>query len=466
MFKKLFLKISQKIKTLSLNLFSFVKKKLEPVFSKILSYSIINHYYAASKPRLKAFYELNKEYFYLAKEKATVFYKSIDPKVKKYLFILILLVALIKLSFLGYSLYKEYTTIVPGKVTHETVQLTEKQVQELNVGFAEEEEFQPVRSEVGYVDLNQNKAVQVFSPYQGKIGEVLVNIGDDVQEGDILYTVKVPDVAQAASNLISTAGVLRAADQTLNRAKLLYQSKSISQKEYEQNVSDQQAAEAAYRAARKSMVLFGIKDSDIDQIIKSRKIDIDMPVRSPTSGKVINRNAAPGLLVQPGNAPAPVVVGDANLLWLVANVPESEIGDFQVGQEVMAKVTAYPDIEFKGLLKNVGETSDPATHRIVLLAEINDPSHLLRPQMLASFQIKVGKPERSLGVPQKSLVRLNDGTFIVWERITESQFRRRPVKIGISQEGMVQILEGLDKTSKIAKTKALFLENLYEITSE
>ncbi|WP_163599486.1 efflux RND transporter periplasmic adaptor subunit, partial [Klebsiella pneumoniae] len=66
-----------------------------------------------------------------------------------------------------------------------------------------------------------------------------------------------------------------------------------------------QSAEGALRAARDAVRIFGRTDADMDRIIAERRVDSALIIHSPISGRVTLRNAAPGLFVQAGAAPAP-----------------------------------------------------------------------------------------------------------------------------------------------------------------
>lgn len=359
----------------------------------------------------------------------------------------------------------ETRPVLAARVGTDQIQLDPKQVQELKVGPVGTQAFELKREAIGNIDFNQDNAVQVFSPYQGRIGQMLVRAGEDVTKGQVLYTVQIPDLAQAAATLISAAGTLRVANETVQRAKGLYEAQSIAQKEYLQNVTDQQAADAAYRAARKSIELFGLSAQQIAEIELSRKVDTEMPVRSPFAARVTARTGASGLLVQPGSGTPPVILADLQKLWMVASVPESEVAAYRVGQSVQVRVQAYPDKVFAGKVNYIGDAADPNTHRIVVRAEVVDPQHQLKAQMLATFSITVGAPVTSVAVPQNALAREGDGSMSVWTTQDHLRFRRKVVKTGWVQDGMVQITEGLSQGEKIAQDKALFLSNLYLTTS-
>lgn len=350
------------------------------------------------------------------------------------------------------------------RVGPDEVQLMSEQILELKVGVVDTQTFELKRDAIGIIDFNQDMAVQVFSPYQGRIASMLVRAGEDVTRGQVLYTVQIPDLASAASLLISTTGTLRVANQTLRRAQGLYETQSIALKELQQNTADQQAADAAYRAARKTLSLFGLTNKDIEDMEAQRKVDTEMQVRSPFAGRVTARAGAVGQLVQPGSGNAPLTVANLQTLWMVASVPESELASYGLGQSVAVKVPAYPDMTFAGKVNFISDTADAATHRITVRAEVPNSKHLLKPQMLANFNITLGLPVSSVAVPANALAREGDGSMSVWVAGEGGRFTRRQVKTGIVQNAVVQILAGLAPGEKIARDKALFLSNLYLIT--
>ena len=345
-----------------------------------------------------------------------------------------------------------------------TLLISAEQAKEIKIGPVSTYDFQELREAVGVIDFDRYKTADVFSPYQGRINKVFVNAGNDVKKDQILYTVLSPDAAQASSLLLSTAGVLKQANETLKRAKDLFEFKSISQRELEQNIADQQTAEANFIAAKKSMSLFGFSESEIDQIVMTRKVDVELNIKSPISGRIITRNASAGQLVQPGVAPAPITVSDTNNLWMVAQVPESEVPYYKLGQNVIVKLQSYKDKLFPGKIVYIADSVDPSTRRLTLYAQIRDTDHELKPQMLASFSIEITKPEPYPAIPAEALVRENNGTRAVWTTDDGQFFKRRVVRIGITQAGLVQIVDGLQAGEKIALNKALFLSNLYSVT--
>lgn len=341
----------------------------------------------------------------------------------------------------------------------QSVELSASEFAQFKVQPAAERDFTIQRETVGNIDFNREMSVDVFTPFPGRIIALFAKTGDDVQKGSKLFTVDSPDVVEAQAKLISAAGTLTVTTRALERSKQLYEIQGVSQKELDQTVADQQAAEAALKAARDALRIFGKTDAEMERIVAERRIDAELAVYSPISGRVTARNAAPGLYVQPGNAPAPYTMADISTMWMLANVTETDFPLLRLGQEVDVSVKAYPGRVFRGKIVNIGASVDPATRRVSVRSEIRDPKHELRPGMFATFVIRTGRAGRSVAVPLNGVIREGDGTMTVWVTTDRKRLVKRTVKVGLQQDGFAQIVQGLRPGELVATDGALFLNN-------
>ncbi len=345
----------------------------------------------------------------------------------------------------------------------DSVDLSDSQLASVKVEPLEDRDFPVEKDAIGSIDFNEDMSVQVFTPYQGRIIALFASIGDDVKKGQTLFTIDSPDLLQAESTLIAAAGVLELTTRNLTRLRDLNKTLAVSQRDVDQATSDHQTAEGNLRAARNSVRLFGKTDADIDRIIADRSADPTLVVPSPISGRITARNAAPGLFVQPGNAPAPYTVADINTLWMLALVPEADSPAFRIGQEVQVTLGAFPGRVFDGKITTIGASVDPNTRRVLVRSEIKDPQHELRSGMFANFVITIGPPVRSPGIPVDGVVREGDGTMTVWVTADRRRFTKRTVKIGKQYRGYRQILEGVQVGELVATEGAIFLSNALAI---
>ncbi len=338
-----------------------------------------------------------------------------------------------------------------------TLDLSPSQLNSIKIEPLGSYQFPVEKDAVGNIDFDEDLSVQVFPAYQGTILKTFGELGARVQKDQALYTIKSPDLIQAESNLIGAAATFELTNKELLRVQGLG---GIAEREKEQATSDQQTAEGALKAARDAVLVFGKTNAEIDQMIASRKIDPALVVRSPIAGKITYKVAQPGFLVQPGNTPAPYSVADVAIKWMLANVSETDVPLFHLGQPVQVKVMAYPDHSFKGKVSKIYETVDSNTHRVTIRSEIADPHDELRPGMLANFVIRVHDPVEAAAIPANGVVREADGTMTAWVTTDRRRFEQRIVKIGLRNDDRVQVLEGLRRGELVVADGAVFLSNM------
>jgi cobalt-zinc-cadmium efflux system membrane fusion protein len=341
-----------------------------------------------------------------------------------------------------------------------SVELSESQLKAIKIEPVGVHLFPVEKEAVGSIDFDEDLSVQVFPPYQGKIIAAFAELGADVQKGQPLYTIDSPDLVQVESTLIGAVAQFELTSKELARAKELYGAYGVSERELEQATSDEQTAEGALKAARDAVRIFGKTEAEIDQIAASRKIDPALIVRSPIAGQITFKDAPPGLLVQPGTAPAPYSVADTSVKWMLANVTESDSPLVHVGQPVEVTVPAYPGRAFKGKIDRTGATVDPNTHRVTIRAEIADSKNELRPGMLANFTIRVQEPVEAAAIAVNGVVREGDGTTTTWVTADRHRFVQRKVKVGLQADGQYQVLEGLQRGELAVTEGGVFLSNI------
>ena len=337
------------------------------------------------------------------------------------------------------------------------IELDEAQAAKLQLVIVTEQEFAKEIRTVGGIDYNQNKTVVVYSHYPGRILEAFANIGDYVDADQFLFSLQSPDLLAAETALISAASANVLQTKTLTRAKALVKIGGISQMAADQSYSDQQTAQGALESARNNVLIFGKTNEEIDKIISERQADPSLIVRSPITGVITSRGAAPGLYVQPGTLPAPYTIADTSTMWLVANVVEEQAPLIKAGQKVEAKVTPFPNAVFYGTITVVNESLDPITRRLMARCEVRDPTHMLRAGMFAEVTIQVDGPKQSLALPESAIYHEGNGILSVWTTKDKRRFIRRHVTTGATKDGFVQILSGIAANEKVLREGSLIL---------
>ena len=238
-----------------------------------------------------------------------------------------------------------------------------------------------------------------------------------------------PAIVQAESTLLGAAATLRLNRKELRRARLLYDTRGVSAREVEQASSDAQTASAALAAARSALHALGKTDAQIDRMIATGRSDAPPAARAGTQ-------------------------------WVEANVFEGDSPQIHPGQPVRVTVMPYPDKAFSGRVYRIYATVDPNLHRQTVRCEVADPTHDLRPGMLATVTIELHPPADALAIPADGVVREGDGTLTAWVTSDRRHFSQRVIQAGLREDGEVQILEGLRPDELVVTRGAIYLDNM------
>ncbi len=238
-----------------------------------------------------------------------------------------------------------------------------------------------------------------------------------------------PAIVQAESTLLGAAATLQLTRKELQRARLLYGTQGVSGREVEQATSDEQTAAAALAAARVALHALGKSDAQIERMIATGRIDATPAARIGAQ-------------------------------WVEANVFESDIALVRPGEPVRVSVTAYPGKTFSGSVSGIYATVDPNLHRQTVRCKVADPAHELRPGMLATVTIELGRPVDALAIPADGAVREGDGTMTAWVTTDRRRFTQRVIRTGLREDGKVQIVEGLQPNQLVVTRGAIYLDNM------
>lgn len=403
-------------------------------------------------------------------------------------FVAILVAAVIVLGYLflgfGRNSFDSAPVVptVPDKTTHE-FRPTKLQWQSLSVTSVATSRFQATIVTDGTVATNDNSTVNVFSPYSGRVANVVAKLGDVVKKGDVLMTVEASEAVQAQNDLIAALGAvntastqMRLAQKTEERQHELLLAKAGAQKDWMQSQADLTAAQNAVRtsevalgAVRNRLRIFGKADSEIESMEHSS--DVKHPglisvVRSPISGTVVLRQVGTGQYIQSaaGGATNPFfTVADLSSVWLVANLREADVGRVRVGQAVEVKVPAFPSRTFKGSVGWVSPLVDPTTHRVSVRVEINNNDRALKPAMLASLSVITGQAADSIAIPQDAVVYEGDQAHVFVAR--NGAVEARTVKVGQQNGDLIEVTSGLRPGENIISSGALFIDRALKDTA-
>lgn len=328
----------------------------------------------------------------------------------------------------------------------------------------------------GKIAIDDDTTTPVFSQYSGRVEKVFVKAGDAVTAGEPLLEVEASEFVQGQNDLISAKAALSTADAQLHLARVaekrqhdLYDAKGGALKDWQQSQVDLANAEGAYRTAeialqsvRNRLRILGKTDAEIKKLENSDgrlTMNPSAIVRAPIGGTVIQRQVGLGQYINSGaNGGTQIFsIGDLSMVWLVANVRESQAPQMKLGQTLDVKVLAYPGKSFHAKVTYVAPSIDPDTRRLAVRAEVENPGQALKPEMFASFQIITGGETTSLAVPDESVIYEGPKSH-VWVAGTDNYLVLKEITVGRHSGGLAEVTSGLSEGDTVVVKGPLFID--------
>ena len=237
---------------------------------------------------------------------------------------------------------------------------------------------------------NTKSGIPVGAQVNGRIIKLFVDYNSIVTNGQIVALIDplVYDATykSAVAQLHSNQAKLVLAEKTLVRKRNLFARQMCSEADLDQAVETRDTTKAAVEQSEAS--------------VNKAKADLDYcTMRSPVNGIVIDRKVEEGETVVSSYNAVPVlsIAEDLKVVWVEATVPEADVGNIKVGQEVTFTADAYRR-KFKGRVKQVRRahttTNNVVTYPIIIEAE--NPDEMLFPGMTATLSIETARAENAL----------------------------------------------------------------------
>lgn len=369
----------------------------------------------------------------------------------------------------------------PPSLAPGTFRPTKEQWAALKVITVADKTFRTEQITDGNIAINDDTTTPVFSPYSGRVTQVIAKLGDEVKAGDPLMAVEASEVVQAQNDLVTALGArntarsqLKLAEANEQRQHELYLAKSGALKDWLQSQADLITAQNALRsaetsraAARNRLRILGKSAEEIAAQEKApgSQMSAEAIVRAPIGGTVVQRQVGLGQYITSasGGASNPVFsIGNLSTVWLIANVRETDARAVHVGQPVEVRVLAYPNRVFKARIAWIAPSIDATTRRLPVRAEVENPDGALKPQMFANFSIITGADVAAPGVPESAVVYEGDQAR-VWVALDDGTVASRSIQVGRTANGMVEVIRGLAPGEKIVASGTLFIDRAAQV---
>jgi cobalt-zinc-cadmium efflux system membrane fusion protein len=337
--------------------------------------------------------------------------------------------------------------------TPELFTIPENQMSHVQVVTVEPVKLPRVLRLTGAVAYNAFNTTPVITQVGGPVSRILVVPGERVKKGQSLLEVSSPDYSLLYAAYLKARDTLRVTDKNYARAQDLYAHHAIAERDLLQAESDRIQAQADLNAALLGLKILGIPNPDD---LEKAPSSAEIPLLAPIGGEIVERDVAPGQLLQAGTTQA-FIISDMSSVWVLANIYQSDMSAVHVGDQVAVQTDSYPD-KFQGKISFISPALDPNTRTLQARIIVENPGEKLKNNMYVTATVNAGVEQNAIAVPDSSVLRDDENQPFVYVATGSNQFGRRPVEIGQSEAGKTQILKGLSPGDSVVGDGSLFLQ--------
>ncbi len=261
------------------------------------------------------------------------------------------------------------------------------------------------------ISYDQTRLTDINLKFDGWIDKLSADyVGKQVKKGQALFTVYSPE-------LIS------------------------SQDEYLHSFKRSQSGQSSLKAAAaRRLSLWGINRTQIRALEKRGRSLEYLPILSPITGTVIEKNIVPGSAFK---ASAKLLrIADLSTIWVEGQVFEADLPWIELGGTAQVILENKPDEPFTGKVTFIEPFLENETRAARIRVELVNPDGLLRPDQYVQLKLLVNLGER-LVVPEQSVV-FTGKNRVVFVDLGDGRLQAQKIKTGVRNDDYIEVVDGLN----------------------
>ncbi len=298
------------------------------------------------------------------------------------------------------------------------------------------------------VQLIPDRVAHVTSLVAGQVVEARASLGDRVEKGAVLATLRSVELGQARSEQSRAAAAVESARANYERQQTLEREGIGSQRALQEARAAFEQSRADLAGARDRLGVYG----------GGGTVGAAMALRAPIGGTIIERHATAGEISKVDD---PLfVVADTSRVWVLGRVYEQDVGRVTAGAQVSVHLAAYPDRSWKGTLSQVASVLDERTRTLPVRVELENPDGVLRPGLFGTLTLATDPSAPLMPVvPESAVQTVRGGPVVFVPGEQAGEFRAVSVRVAGRDHGRVSIEDGLAAGAEVVVRGAFVLKS-------
>nr|WP_153445742.1 efflux RND transporter periplasmic adaptor subunit [Vibrio algicola] len=330
--------------------------------------------------------------------------------------------------------------------------------------------YATVKAHIGDIDqtvlangmLQASKLVNIGAQVSGQIKNLAVNLGDEVQQGDLIA--QIDDLTQQ-NNLKESLASLNSINAQIEAKNAQIYQAQLEFNRQKSMLAARASAKSDYDIAQATLAVYKAESKQLEAEKQQAKIKVDTgkvdlgytTINAPINGTVVYTAVETGQTVN-ANQTTPTIIELAQLdtMTIKAQISEADVIDVKPGQAVYFTILGRPDQKYRATLRDIepGPTlmdgndsdltiSDSDAIYFNGLFDVKNPKRVLRIGMTAQVSIVLNQAKDTLLVPSQVLKKGPKGKAYQVPVLVNGKVEHRRVKVGLNNKVNAQILSGL-----------------------
>jgi cobalt-zinc-cadmium efflux system membrane fusion protein len=242
----------------------------------------------------------------------------------------------------------------------------------------------------GKITFDEDKVARIFPLVSGHITDVKVSLGDYVEKGQILATIRSADMANYYNEYKSSQSELSIAKKNMEVTGDMRKSGVSSDKDYLVAQGDYQKALAQYNKISEILKING------SILAANDSAGSGYVLKAPISGFIVEKNITIGMDLRSDESNSLFTISDLKNVWAVANVYESDIAKIKIDASTDVTTLSYPDKIFTGKVEKISNILDAESRVMNVKIRLDNIGYLLKPGMFTHINIHFPESKKML----------------------------------------------------------------------
>ncbi len=294
---------------------------------------------------------------------------------------------------------------------------------------------------VGILAHNEERVYSVNTKFEGWIEKARFNnVGEQVKKGEVLFEIYSPQLITTQQEYL---------------AAMDYVGRLTENEAYPDSI---ERAESLLESARERLRYWDISEEQIQALAQTKQVGRTVAFVSPNSGFVVAKmgDSLEGMKLSPGMTV--LKLADHSTLWAEVQFFEHHIRHLREGQSVTVEIDAFPGRRWHGTILFFRPAVNPQTRTLTAFVEVANSNLQLRPQMYANISVRVPGASNAVMVPDEAVLH-SGARSVVIVAMKDNLFEPREVDLGMTSEGMQEVLHGLKAGEKVVTSSQFLIDS-------